>query len=144
MGCTYCVLAPEHAARLELTTAEQREAVDAYVKASARKSDATARRRQAEDGRPDRRVRDSPHHGAKVPIWVADYVIGGYGTGAVMAVPGTTSATSPSPRPSIWRSSRWSAPRRRLRIAVHDPPRRGAPRSPRAAFVDDGIAGEQR
>ncbi len=89
MGCTYCVLAPEHALTLELTTPENRDAVEAYVKATASKSD---RDRTADvkkkTGVPTGAFATHPITGAKVPIWVADYVIGGYGTGAVMAVPG--------------------------------------------------------
>ncbi|MFO0586161.1 MAG: leucine--tRNA ligase [Polyangiaceae bacterium] len=89
MGCTYCVIAPEHALVSELTTPENKDAVDAYVKAAASKSD---RDRTADvkkkTGVPTGAFAIHPITGAKVPIWVADYVIGGYGTGAVMAVPG--------------------------------------------------------
>jgi leucyl-tRNA synthetase len=89
MGCTYCVLAPEHALVPALTTPENAAAVEAYVKAAASKSD---RDRTADvkkkTGVPTGAFAVHPISGAKVPIWVADYVIGGYGTGAVMAVPG--------------------------------------------------------
>jgi leucyl-tRNA synthetase len=88
MGCTYCVLAPEHALVQALTTPEHRAAVDAYVAAASRKSDrdrtADAKKKT---GVPTGAFAVHPISGAKVPIWVADYVIGSYGTGAVMAVP---------------------------------------------------------
>ncbi|MFO0613304.1 MAG: leucine--tRNA ligase [Polyangiaceae bacterium] len=88
MGCTYVVLAPEHALVKQITTADARAKVDAYVAETARKSD---RDRIAETktktGVPTGAFALHPITGARVPIWVADYVIGGYGTGAVMAVP---------------------------------------------------------
>ncbi len=88
MGCTYCVLAPEHPLVTKITTAEQRAQVDDYIVASARKSD---RDRSAaakhKTGVATGAMAVHPITGASVPIWVADYVLGGYGTGAVMAVP---------------------------------------------------------
>lgn len=89
MGCTYCVLAPEHPLVTEITTAENKAAVDEYVVAAARKSDrdrtADAKKKT---GVPTGASAIHPITGASIPIWVADYVIGSYGTGAVMAVPG--------------------------------------------------------
>ncbi len=88
MGCTYCVLAPEHPLVPVITTAEQRGAVDAYVAEASRRSDrdrtADAKKKT---GVPTGAFAVHPISGARVPIWVADYVIGSYGTGAVMAVP---------------------------------------------------------
>jgi leucyl-tRNA synthetase len=88
MGCTYCVLAPEHPLVAEITTAENKAAVDEYVAAAARKSDrdrtADAKKKT---GVPTGAKAVHPITGAEIPIWVADYVIGTYGTGAVMAVP---------------------------------------------------------
>jgi len=88
MGCTYCVLAPEHPLVATITTAERRAAVDEYVAAAARKSDrdrtADAKKKT---GVPTGARAVHPITGAEIPIWVADYVIGTYGTGAVMAVP---------------------------------------------------------
>jgi leucyl-tRNA synthetase len=88
MGCTYCVLAPEHPLVAEITTAANKAAVDAYVAAAARKSDrdrtADAKKKT---GVPTGAMAVHPLTGAEIPIWVADYVIGSYGTGAVMAVP---------------------------------------------------------
>ncbi len=89
MGVTYVVLAPEHPLVAKITTAPQRAAVDAYVASAAKKSD---RDRTAavkdKTGVPTGARAVHPITGAEVPIWVADYVLGGYGTGAVMAVPG--------------------------------------------------------
>ena len=89
MGVTYMVLAPEHPLVREVTTSAQRRGVDAYVAAAARKSDRdrTAAARD-KTGVPTGGFVVHPITGQRVPIWVADYVLGGYGTGAVMAVPG--------------------------------------------------------
>jgi leucyl-tRNA synthetase len=89
MGATYVVLAPEHDLVAAVTTRAQRADVDAYVAKAARKSelDRTALG-QAKTGVPTGASAIHPITGARLPIWVADYVIGGYGTGAVMAVPG--------------------------------------------------------
>ncbi|MFO0550776.1 MAG: leucine--tRNA ligase [Polyangiaceae bacterium] len=89
MGVTYVVLAPEHPLVARVTTEAQRAAVDAYVATTASKSD---RDRMAQvktkTGVATGAFAVHPISGARVPIWVADYVIGSYGTGAVMAVPG--------------------------------------------------------
>jgi leucyl-tRNA synthetase len=88
MGVSYVVLAPEHALVSQITTVEHQDEVRAYVEAAARKSDldritgATLK-----TGVPTGAFALHPLTGARVPIWVADYVVGGYGTGAVMAVP---------------------------------------------------------
>ncbi|MFD0674076.1 leucine--tRNA ligase [Cohnella sp. GCM10027633] len=88
-GATYCVLAPEHELVGVIASAEQKSAVDAYVDAAARKSD-LERTDLAKDksGVFTGAYAINPVNGAKVPIWIADYVLGGYGTGAIMAVPG--------------------------------------------------------
>jgi len=87
-GVTFVSLAPEHEWVQELTTAEQKEAVEAYVKASASRSE---RERMADtktiSGVFTGSYAINPFTGAEVPIWLADYVLAGYGTGAVMAVP---------------------------------------------------------
>ena len=88
MGATYVVLAPEHALTRTLTTPARREAVDAYVEAAARKSDLDRTAlAKTKTGVPTGAFAIHPITGARLPIWVADYVLGGYGTGAVMAVP---------------------------------------------------------
>ena len=87
-GATYMVIAPEHAAVESLTTTEQKSAVDDYVTAAASKSD---RDRQDEKTKKTGVFTGShainPVNGQPVPIWIADYVLATYGTGAIMAVP---------------------------------------------------------
>ncbi|MEO6568043.1 MAG: leucine--tRNA ligase [Opitutaceae bacterium] len=87
-GCTYMVLAPEHPLVDALTTAEQKSAVEAYQKKTAGKSD-LERTDLAKDksGVFSGSYAINPVNGARVPIWIADYVLMGYGTGAIMAVP---------------------------------------------------------
>ncbi|ACX64004.1 leucine--tRNA ligase [Paenibacillus sp. FSL H8-0457] len=88
-GASYCVLAPEHDLVDKIATADQREAVKAYQDQAARKSD-LERTDLAKDktGVFTGAYAVNPVNGAKVPIWIADYVLAGYGTGAIMAVPG--------------------------------------------------------
>ena len=87
-GATYMVIAPEHSFVEKLTTPEQKEAVDAYVKQAALKSDLD-RTDLAKDksGVFTGSYAINPVNGEKVPIWIADYVLISYGTGAIMAVP---------------------------------------------------------
>ncbi|HYP15745.1 MAG TPA: leucine--tRNA ligase [Opitutus sp.] len=87
-GCTYMVLAPEHPLVDALTTPDHRVAVDAYRKRAAAKSD-LERTDLAKDksGVFSGSYAINPINGARVPIWIADYVLMGYGTGAIMAVP---------------------------------------------------------
>jgi len=87
-GATYCVMAPEHEWVDEITTPEQRAAVEAYKEQAARKSD-LERTDLAKDktGVFTGAYAINPVNGKKVPIWIADYVLAGYGTGAIMAVP---------------------------------------------------------
>ena len=88
-GATYMVLAPEHPLVATLTTDAARAAVTAYVERAARKSE---RSRQAELGEKTGvaigAFARNPANGREIPIWIADYVLAGYGTGAIMAVPG--------------------------------------------------------
>jgi leucyl-tRNA synthetase len=89
-GVTYVVLAPEHPLVAELAlkgAAALRPAVEAYVEAARHKSDFDRTEAKTKTGVPlGARVRN-PINGREVPIWVGDYVIATYGTGAVMAVP---------------------------------------------------------
>jgi leucyl-tRNA synthetase len=87
-GCTYMVLAPEHPLVDALTTLAQKSAVEDYRKKSAGKSD-LERTDLAKDksGVFSGAYAINPINGARVPVWVADYVLMGYGTGAIMAVP---------------------------------------------------------
>ncbi len=87
-GATYVVLAPEHALALQIATPEHRAEVKRYAdeanaKSDVVRSDAT----RAKTGVPTGAFAVNPINGDKIPVWVADYVIGSYGTGAVMAVP---------------------------------------------------------
>jgi len=87
-GCTYMVLAPEHPLVDTLATPEQRPAIEAYRKKTAGKSD--LERTDLAKGKTgvfSGAYAINPVNGARVPIWVADYVLMGYGTGAIMAVP---------------------------------------------------------
>ena len=87
-GATYMVLSPEHALVDQITTAEQRPAVRAYQKAAAAKSD-LERTELAKDktGVFTGAHAINPVNGEQIPIWIADYVLATYGTGAIMAVP---------------------------------------------------------
>ena len=87
-GATYMVLAPEHTLVEKITTPEQRAAVKAYQMEAARKSEFE----RTEVAKKKTGVFTGAHavnpvNGAKVPIWIADYVLATYGTGAIMAVP---------------------------------------------------------
>jgi leucyl-tRNA synthetase len=87
-GATYLVLAPEHPLVDKLTTDAQRPAVLEYVAAAKKRSDIDrSDMTRTKTGVPLGASATNPINGDKIPIWVADYVIGGYGTGAVMAVP---------------------------------------------------------
>ncbi|WP_424766738.1 leucine--tRNA ligase [Paenibacillus sp. sgz302251] len=88
-GATYCVLAPEHELVAKITTADQKAAVEAYQDAAARKSDLERTDLAKEKtGVFTGAYAINPVNGVKTPIWIADYVLAGYGTGAIMAVPG--------------------------------------------------------
>lgn len=87
-GCTYCCLAPEHPLVAKLTSASQLEAVNKYVEESKRKSD-LARTSTSKDKTGVYLGFDAinPINGKVIPVYCADYVLGSYGSGAVMAVP---------------------------------------------------------
>jgi len=87
-GTTFLVLAPEHELVASLTTPEQKGAIDAYI-AQAKKKSELERMADAKtvSGAFTGSYALNPVNGEKVQIWIADYVLAGYGTGAVMAVP---------------------------------------------------------
>lgn len=88
-GATYAVLAPEHKLVKKITTEEQRQAVEEYIKEVERKSDLERTDLAKEKtGVFTGAYAINPVSGEKMPIWIADYVLGSYGTGAIMAVPG--------------------------------------------------------
>ena len=88
-GATYMVIAPEHPLVSKLVTDEQKEAVDLYIEEASKKSDL-----DRTDLNKDKtgvflgNYAINPVNSAKMPIWISDYVIMSYGTGAIMAVPG--------------------------------------------------------
>lgn len=87
-GASYCVLSPEHELVKEITTSEQKNDIDAYIKLSASKSDL-----ERTDLNKDKTgvftgsYAVNPVNNKKIPIWISDYVLASYGTGAIMAVP---------------------------------------------------------
>lgn len=87
-GATYMVLSPEHELVAEITTPEQKAAVEAYQAACAAKSDLERTDLSKEKtGVFTGAYATNPVNGKQIPVWLADYVLTGYGTGAVMAVP---------------------------------------------------------
>jgi len=86
-GATYMVLAPEHPLVTEITTAEQKSEVEAYVAACASKSDMERGLDKEKTGVATGAFAINPVNGEKIPVWIADYVMMGYGSGAIMAVP---------------------------------------------------------
>lgn len=87
-GATYCVLSPEHKLVDEITTEEQKEAVSKYKEECAKKSDMERTELNKEKtGVFTGSYAINPVNGRKIPIWISDYVLVTYGTGAIMAVP---------------------------------------------------------
>ena len=87
-GCTYCVIAPEHPLVAKLCAPEQKEAVDEYIKKAASKSDLTRTSLEKEKTGVYLGITAiNPINGKEIPVYVGDYVLGSYGSGAVMAVP---------------------------------------------------------
>ncbi len=88
-GATYMVLSPEHTLVDAITTKDQAEAVKAYQQAAARKSDFERTEvAKTKTGVFTGAYVTNPVNGKQIPIWIADYVLASYGTGAIMAVPG--------------------------------------------------------
>ena len=87
-GVTFLVLAPEHSLALELATGDFKESTEAYIKAAIKKSEIERTNDTKEKtGVFTGSYAINPLTNEEIPIWVADYVLGGYGTGAIMAVP---------------------------------------------------------
>ncbi|XP_010529456.1 PREDICTED: leucine--tRNA ligase, chloroplastic/mitochondrial [Tarenaya hassleriana] len=87
-GATYLVVAPEHHSLLSFASAEQRQQVEEYKDLASRKSDLERTELQKEKtGVFTGCYARNPANGDAIPIWVADYVLASYGTGAIMAVP---------------------------------------------------------
>jgi leucyl-tRNA synthetase len=87
-GVTYMVLSPEHPLVEKITTPEQRKAVDEYLEEAAKKSDMERTDlAKVKTGVFSGAFAVNPLNNEKIPIWIADYVLNSYGTGAIMAVP---------------------------------------------------------
>ena len=87
-GATYCVLAPEHPFVMEIVTKQQKAETEAYIEKASRKSDLERTELSKEkSGVFTGAYAINPVNGKQVPIWIADYVLSTYGTGAIMAVP---------------------------------------------------------
>lgn len=87
-GATYCVLAPEHELIASITTQEQKNQIDEYIKLAATKSDLERTELSKEKtGVFTGSYAINPVSGKEIPIWISDYVLSTYGTGAIMAVP---------------------------------------------------------
>ena len=87
-GATYCVLAPEHEYVKLITTPEQKQEVENYIKQAASKSDLERTELNKEKtGVFTGSYAINPANGKQIPIWISDYVLASYGTGAIMAVP---------------------------------------------------------
>ena len=87
-GATYCVMAPEHPYIDEIVTEEQKEAIAAYKTACASKSDLERTElNKDKTGVFTGAYAINPVNGKEIPIWISDYVLASYGTGAIMAVP---------------------------------------------------------
>jgi len=128
-GCTYMVLAPEHPLVAALTAPARKADVDAYVEKSRKATEIERTSLEREKtGVPIGATAVNPVNGEKVPIWIADYVIASYGTGAVMAVPAHDARDGAFART-------YGLPIRR----VIRPADAATPYPADEAFVDDGI-----
>ena len=86
-GVTFLVLAPEHPLVSKITTPEVKSQVDKYVSDAIKKSEIERQENKEKTGVFTGSYAINPANGNKIPIWIADYVLSGYGSGAIMAVP---------------------------------------------------------
>ncbi|MEO6761096.1 MAG: class I tRNA ligase family protein [Candidatus Saccharimonadales bacterium] len=86
-GATFLVLAPEHELVRQITTKEFKSKIDAYVRTAMAKSEVERQENKDKTGVFTGAYTLNPATGEKIPVWIADYVLTGYGTGAIMAVP---------------------------------------------------------
>ena len=86
-GATYCVLSPEHELVDKITTADRLEEVNNYKKVCAAKTERERTESKEKTGVFTGAYAVNPVNGKKMPVWIADYVLASYGTGAIMAVP---------------------------------------------------------
>jgi leucyl-tRNA synthetase len=87
-GVTFMVLAPENTMVKEITTSSQQSDVENYVMTTSKKSDVDRQASKVKTGVFTGSFAEHPLTSAKIPIWIADYVLNDYGSGAIMAVPG--------------------------------------------------------
>ncbi len=88
-GVTFLVVSPENPMVTSLTTAENKKQVEDYIAKASKKSELERKESREKTGTFTGSYVTNPVNGKKIPVWVADYVIGSYGTGAVMGVPGS-------------------------------------------------------
>lgn len=86
-GATFMVLAPDHALVNQITTQPQRPEIEAYIKVTQKKSEVERQTSKDKTGVFTGAYAVNPVNNEKIPVWIADYVLSGYGTGAIMAVP---------------------------------------------------------
>ncbi len=86
-GATFMVMAPEHPLVTDIVTDEQRSKIERYIVEAAKKTEVERQENKEKSGVFTGAYAINPINGEKLPIWVADYVLYGYGTGAIMAVP---------------------------------------------------------
>ncbi|MBR1877158.1 MAG: leucine--tRNA ligase [Lachnospiraceae bacterium] len=86
-GATFMVLAPEHPMAASLATDKTKEAVDKYISDAANKSNVDRLQNKEKTGVFTGTYAVNPLNGAKIPVWLSDYVLADYGTGAIMCVP---------------------------------------------------------
>lgn len=86
-GATFLVLAPEHPKVKELTTAEYKNDIESYIKEVESKSEQERKENKDKSGKFTGSYVKNPVTGEDIPVWISDYVLYGYGTGAIMAVP---------------------------------------------------------
>src|SRR3989344_5709921 len=86
-GATFVVISPEHPLLAKFTTPENEKSVQQYIKEAAKKSELERKEQKQKSGVFTGSTVKNPMNGENVPVWVADYVLASYGTGAIMAVP---------------------------------------------------------
>lgn len=86
-GATFLVVAPEHELVNQITTDQQKDEIENYIKTAQTKSDIERQENKQKTGVFTGAYAINPINNEKIPIWIADYVLTGYGTGAIMAVP---------------------------------------------------------
>ncbi|MFA6092259.1 MAG: leucine--tRNA ligase [Elusimicrobiota bacterium] len=131
-GATYLVLAPEHPLVSQITVPDQKSEVEGYVEQARRKSELERTELSKEKtGVPTGAHAVNPVNGERIPVWVADYVLSGYGTGAIMAVPAHDQRDYDF-------AVRYNLP---IRIVVRPPQEIAAELEKESrAFCDDGVA----